>query len=179
MNSGTRKLISLVFRQVVRLKWAFRQAERTRNMIDEKKERLFIRVLYDGSCSICSRQAEKWKNRDRGGRIEWVDIAAENFQLEETEIALERLWQEIHVLTVEGEVFVGLDALIMIWKQFPRKPIFYYLARIPGVAGIMRQGYRLLARNRHRISASVASDCSYREQTKQMENKKPIEQVRR
>ena len=128
-------------------------------MMDGKIVHSPIRVLYDGSCLICSRQAEKWKDQDRDGRIEWIDIAAENFRAEETGIACERLWREIHVSTAEGEVLSGLDALVMIWKQFPRKPIWYYLARIPGCAWFMRQGYRLFAKNRHRISASLASDC--------------------
>lgn len=120
-----------------------------------------IRVFYDGGCGLCRRQAQSWRREDRSGRLELVDISARGFRAEEHGLDPERVRQSMHVKTADGRLFEGLDAVRMVWTVFPRMWAAAVLAGLPGVHGVLRAGYRSVARNRHRLSDSCADgSCS-------------------
>lgn len=108
-------------------------------------------VLYDAECAFCTR----WM-----ARLEKA-IVRRQFQLAplQTPWVNERLGlaqsstpDEIKLLTVEGSVFGGADALIylarLIWWAWP----VYLLARLPGAKPLLRAAYRAVARRRHCLS---------------------------
>jgi predicted DCC family thiol-disulfide oxidoreductase YuxK len=57
------------------------------------------------------------------------------------------LLREMRVITREGIIYGGADALIFISRAI-WKPLFY-LSAIPGVKPLLRHAYRVVADNRH------------------------------
>jgi len=113
-----------------------------------------ILVFYDGGCSVCTRQARHWDVHDRRGRLEFVDIAAQEFDAEEYGRDPEAVEKTIHVKTADGRVFTGIDGVRVIWSAFPEMWGPAFLSGLPGIHGIMDLGYRTLAGNRHLLSGS-------------------------
>jgi predicted DCC family thiol-disulfide oxidoreductase YuxK len=97
-------------------------------------------------------------NRNRANRLVFVDIADAQFDAESHGLDSERVQESIHVKTVDGRVFVGVDALRVIWSVFPEMWAPAFVAGLPGVRELMGMGYRAFARNRHRIAGSCDDD---------------------
>jgi predicted DCC family thiol-disulfide oxidoreductase YuxK len=102
-------------------------------------------VCYDAECGLCVR----WANRFRA-LLEKHGFALLPLQSPVVRAALllpeDKLLAEMRVVTPQGHVFGGADALVylssVIWR-----PLFWF-TRIPGVMPLLRRAYRYVARNR-------------------------------
>lgn len=101
-------------------------------------------VLYDAACQFCTRWAQ-WSARILGRRgfsiaplqLPWV---RERLRLPEAE-----LLAEMRVLTVEGKVFGGADALVFLARQIWWAWPLWLAAQLPGMRLLLRVGYRHVA----------------------------------
>lgn len=112
-------------------------------------------VLYDADCGFCTRWA--W----RLGRI----VGPRGFHLAPLQAPWVRpalklssgeLLEELRVLTAEGAVYGGADALIFLAKQIPWARPLARAARLPGMMPLLRAAYRWVARHRHTFSRACA-----------------------
>ena len=71
-----------------------------------------IQLLYDGACPICSREVRWIGRRDRGGRIEMVDIAGEGFDASEYELSAAAVQAKMHAVVPGEGVLVGMEAKV-------------------------------------------------------------------
>ncbi|HEY4329010.1 MAG TPA: DUF393 domain-containing protein, partial [Phycisphaerae bacterium] len=85
----------------------------------EPNIRTKLQVFYDGGCPICRREVGYYRRRDRLGRIEWVDIAAEGFDAREYGLDAVRVHQVMHVRMGDGRVFTEVRAFVKIWEALP------------------------------------------------------------
>lgn len=102
-------------------------------------------VCYDAECALCVRRARRFRALlERHGFL--------LLPLQSTEVRTvlrlpkSELLAEMRVITSDGEVFGGADALVFL-SHVVCKPL-YELTRIPGVKGLLRVGYGFIARNR-------------------------------
>jgi predicted DCC family thiol-disulfide oxidoreductase YuxK len=108
-------------------------------------------VLYDGGCGFCFRWVHFWEKiiERRGFALKDLQCARDDGSLE---IPLQKLLDDILVLSRDGKVQSGADAYLFvarrIWWAWPLYAIF----RLPGFNGMLWQGYRWFNRNRYRIS---------------------------
>lgn len=119
-----------------------------------------LKVFYDGSCIVCSREMERYRRRDRGGALKLIDIAAPSFDPVAYGRDLDAFMAQLHVLDASGAFYVGVDAFARIWEVMPQRG-FHLLAALIGLPGInlmARGGYRLFARLRRVLPKSTA-DC--------------------
>lgn len=110
-----------------------------------------LRVFYDGSCSVCSREMEVLRRKVHGGRLLFVDIGAPEFDPTPFGITLDAFMYEMHCIDREGRIYRGVDAFRAIWLAFPditRYRLLAALINLPGVNSLGRFIYRLFARNR-------------------------------
>jgi len=102
-------------------------------------------VCYDADCSLCIR----WVNRFRTS-LEKHGFTLLPLQSPAVRAALHlpetELMAEMRVITPQGFVFGGADALVYL-SSILCKPLFW-LTRIPGVMPLLRRVYRYVARNR-------------------------------
>jgi predicted DCC family thiol-disulfide oxidoreductase YuxK len=105
-------------------------------------------VFYDADCAFCSGWAARFHEllARRGYHLaplqaEWVRL---RLGLKEDAPLL-----EMKLLTTDGRVLGGADALIHIarsvWWAWP----LFVMAQFPGISAILRIVYRWVARNRH------------------------------
>ncbi len=59
-----------------------------------------------------------------------------------------KLLEEMRVVSRDGAVFSGADAFVYLAKAIPCGKVFYWIASLPGMAPLLRTGYRWIARNR-------------------------------
>lgn len=112
-------------------------------------------VLYDRDCSFCAWSARRIWDLDRRGRLEFLALqdAATSARPELVRAAAERpLMDAIHALDVEdGTILVGGRAMIAIFEELPGGALVRAWVRLPFIPPLIDLGYRVVARNRHRI----------------------------
>lgn len=109
-----------------------------------------IRLLYDGDCPLCSREARFLARRDGGrGRIRFEDIADPGFDPGRYGLDRERVMARIHGVLPDGRVVEGLEVFR---RAYAAVGLGWLLAptRWPGVRRLADAAYRVFARNRLR-----------------------------
>ena len=110
-------------------------------------------VLFDSSCGLCSRWVPWWS--PTFARLGLATAALqEPWITTHTQLSAEDLLRDISILMADGSLIRGADAyrwvLRRCWWGFP----IWLLVVVPPGRWLFDLGYRLFARNRHRISAT-------------------------
>ncbi len=107
-----------------------------------------LRVFYDGSCSICATEIERYGRRDHDGRLIPVDISAPGFDPAPFRIPLDEFMYQMHAIDQSGRVFRGVEAFWAIWQAFPSSTLLGLcgtLISLPVVNPLARLCYRIFA----------------------------------
>ena len=98
-------------------------------------------VYYDGSCPICRTEIDFMRRRDRDGRVEFADIAADPAVLP-AELTSERAMARFHVRGADGSIRSGADGFAAMWSELPALRPLARVARLPGVLPVLELLYR-------------------------------------
>jgi predicted DCC family thiol-disulfide oxidoreductase YuxK len=98
-------------------------------------------IFYDGTCSFCSAAAARWRATLERRRFELRPLqsagAAQRLRIRE-----DQLLDEVKLLTADGRVLGGADAIVHVaWHLWWAWPI-YLLSLLPGVRPLLRRAYR-------------------------------------
>lgn len=106
-----------------------------------------LTVFYDGSCVVCSREMERYRHKAHGGRLEFVDISAPDFEPLRYGRGREEFMRQLHVYDAKGRLFLGVDAFPAIWQALPGSGyrILGGLIRLPGIHPLAILGYKVFA----------------------------------
>src|SRR5258708_413519 len=69
------------------------------------------RVLYDGQCEVCQACVSWLKTLDHRNKTVCLSISAEVLPTVETRLRMDECLRQSHVVTPEGEIHVGWDAV--------------------------------------------------------------------
>lgn len=119
-------------------------------------------VFYDGSCSVCASEVERYGRRDRVGRLILVDISAPGFNPAPFGITLAEFMYQMHAIDQSGRIFRGVEAFWSIWQAFPASTLlglFGKLIMLPLFNPLARLGYRIFADIRGYLSKRH-NDCT-------------------
>ena len=110
-------------------------------------------VLFDGSCGLCSRWVPWWSPTfDRLGLA--TAALQEPWIAARTRLSAEDLLRDLSILLADGTLIRGADAYRWVlrrrWWGLP----IWLLVVVPPGRWLFDLGYRLFARNRHRISTA-------------------------
>lgn len=111
-----------------------------------------IKVLVDGACPLCRREASLWRRLDRGrGRIALEDISSRAFDAERYGLTRAAVLAEIHGVLPSGELITGMEVFR---RAYAAVGWGWLLAptRWPGLRPMCDWGYRWFARNRLRLT---------------------------
>jgi predicted DCC family thiol-disulfide oxidoreductase YuxK len=69
-----------------------------------------MRILIDGECPLCAREARflEWLDRGRG-RLIMEDIAAEGFEPSRYRLTMDEVMGAIHAIGADGSTVVGME----------------------------------------------------------------------
>lgn len=110
-----------------------------------------LELYFDGRCALCVKEMQRLVHRDSERRLAFVDIAAPGFDPAPLGVDLAGLNREMHSRTADGRVLVGIDSLLAAYTLIGRGWAVWPL-RVPGLRHGLAGAYRLLARNRYRLS---------------------------
>lgn len=107
-----------------------------------------LQVFYDGSCSVCATEVERYGRKDREGRLMLMDISAPGFDPAPFGISVAEFMYQMHVIDRSGRVFRGVEAFWAIWQAFPTSSLLGVCGRLimlPLVNPLARLCYRMFA----------------------------------
>ncbi|MET1415717.1 DUF393 domain-containing protein [Roseibium sp. HPY-6] len=126
--------------------------------------RLLIEVYYDGKCGLCSREIGYYKRLTPRTSIAWNDIATHPQLLQGTGISQSEALLYLRVRNEDGTIETGLDAFLVIWRQFRGWRLLARLAALPGIYQGISFAYRRFADHRFKrhthCQASLRSTVS-------------------
>jgi predicted DCC family thiol-disulfide oxidoreductase YuxK len=125
-----------------------------------------LRIFYDGSCSVCATEVERYGKMDHAGRLVLVDISAPEFDPGPFGIALADFMYQMHAIDRTGRVYRGVEAFRAIWQAFPASTLLGLLGMLitlPVLNPLARLCYRGFARIRRflpkRRNACTTGSC--------------------
>jgi alginate O-acetyltransferase complex protein AlgI len=104
-------------------------------------------IFFDRDCSFCRELALRFENvlAKRGFSFEPLQ---EEWVLQRLNLTREQALEEMRVLTSEGEIFGGADAVIALARQIWWATPLPFLARLPFVHALLYRLYRWVAAHR-------------------------------
>jgi len=113
-------------------------------------------VLYDGRCRFCQRRVSNLRRLDLGGRLRFVSLHDDSVAVDFPELSRERLLEEMFVVDTAGNARAGATAVRYLSRRLPLLWPLAPLLHVPGSLPVWNWLYRLVARNRMRLSATCA-----------------------
>jgi predicted DCC family thiol-disulfide oxidoreductase YuxK len=117
-----------------------------------------FKLLYDGDCPLCRREAAFLQRRDHHGRLALEDIAAPGFDPAAYGTTHEALMGVIHGVFPDGrmvqKVAVFREAYRAIGLGWLLAPTAW-----PGLSWLADRGYEWFARNRMKIGRWLGRSC--------------------
>jgi glyoxylase-like metal-dependent hydrolase (beta-lactamase superfamily II)/predicted DCC family thiol-disulfide oxidoreductase YuxK len=118
------------------------------------------RVLFDGQCEICQACVSWLKTLDRHGRVDCLEISEEKLAAVDRRLKLENCLRQLHIVTPEGEVLVGWDAVAALARLFPPTRVIGKLGLWFPFRNLGRVLYGFVAENRYSLSKCRGGACS-------------------
>lgn len=104
-----------------------------------------ITVFYDGKCGLCSKEINYYRKIAPAGMFDWQDITESADDLKQEGISLSQGLKLLHAKDSSGQMHVGVDAFILIWKQLKRWRVLAVLVGLPIIRLIANAAYRAFA----------------------------------
>lgn len=100
-----------------------------------------ITVFYDGKCGLCSKEINHYRLIAPAGIFDWQDITQSHDKLTASGVSLVDALRRIHVRNVDGQLLIGVDAFILLWKQLARWRWLALLVSLPIIKQCARVVY--------------------------------------
>jgi predicted DCC family thiol-disulfide oxidoreductase YuxK len=107
-----------------------------------------LRVFYDGGCPLCRKEISVYQQADRQDRIDWFDVSNPAADLP---LPQSTLLARFHVQKPDGALVSGARAFIEVWLRLPGWRWLGFIARLPGVPGLLEVGYLFFLKLRPRL----------------------------
>jgi glyoxylase-like metal-dependent hydrolase (beta-lactamase superfamily II)/predicted DCC family thiol-disulfide oxidoreductase YuxK len=117
------------------------------------------RVLYDGQCEICQACVSWLKALDHENKTVCLPISAEVLSAVDSRLNLDDCLRQLHVVTPEGEIHVGWDAVACLARLFPSTWIIGAVGRRFPFRNAGRLLYGFVATNRYSLSKCRGGAC--------------------
>ena len=100
------------------------------------------KILFDGNCIVCDFEISHYR-RVAPDLFEMVDISSPQFQASHYNLTKEAVDKDMHVLTPDGDLRIGVDAFAHIWSRIPRYQVFSRWIQAPGIYPVAKLGYKV------------------------------------
>lgn len=104
-----------------------------------------ITVFYDGKCGLCSKEINYYRNIAPDGVFNWQDITVSAEDLKKEGIRLCEGLKLLHAKDINGKIYIGVDAFILIWKQLKRWKLLAAIISLPLIRQATNFVYKIFA----------------------------------
>ncbi|MBL6700555.1 MAG: DUF393 domain-containing protein [Gammaproteobacteria bacterium] len=113
-----------------------------------------MKVLFNDSCSICSKEINHYKSIDNN--IIWIDINNLKVSYKLTGKSHKELLRRLHVVK-DGKVYSGVRAFAIMWLHIPKYKWLARLVSLPFIYHISILLYEIIAfflylKNKHQLN---------------------------
>jgi len=108
-------------------------------------EVLMVTVFYDGKCGLCSKEINYYREIAPSGIFNWQDITQSQHELNSEGISLSEGLKILHAKDENGNIYKGVDAFILIWKQLTWWRILAVIISLPVIHHIANFVYHRFA----------------------------------
>lgn len=116
-----------------------------------------VEVFFDGDCPLCVREIRFLRWMDRRGKIQFTDIASDDFQAADFGKAMPEFMDEIQGRLPDGSWIVGVEVFRRLYAAVGFGPLVW-LTRIPGISHLLDFAYRVFAKNRLRLTGRCTTE---------------------
>ena len=107
-----------------------------------------ITVFYDGKCNLCSKEIKYYKSIADESVFNWFDIANNPKYLKSINISQPEALMLLHATDKYNNLFVGVDAFILIWRNLRFWKILSFIVSLPLIKQIAILVYKSFAKHR-------------------------------
>jgi len=104
-----------------------------------------ISVFFDGKCNLCSKEINYYRRIAPKNTFNWVDITKTPGELDKFEIKLSDGLRLMHGADSKGNIFPGVDAFIIMWKQIKYWKFLGLFVSLPIIKQIANLLYQYFA----------------------------------
>ena len=105
-----------------------------------------IRVYYNSACPVCNYGINKQKRRMDTCDADWHDVHNDVESRKDLPSDLEFVRERLHVIDENGELKIGVDAFITLWKQTPDEHWKATIISLPVIKQLATVSYTIFAR---------------------------------
>lgn len=117
-------------------------------------------IIYDGECGLCLHSVAWIRDRDVHRVFEYLPYQSEELDVRFPGISRQACVRALHLVTEDGSVLVGAEALPVILTQFPRWRALAPLLASPLLRPLSRWLYHRIAQARRAVS--ISPECGLR-----------------
>lgn len=110
--------------------------------MNEKPE---IKVFYNSACPVCKAGIEGQMDKESSCPIQWNDVHQDNQLVTEVNADLEFVRERLHVVDEKGNLQIGFNAFLAIWRNSPKETWKAKLLGLPVIKQICQVLYNLFA----------------------------------
>ena len=116
-----------------------------------------VQVFHDGDCPLCEREINMLKRLDRKRRIDFVDIAAPEFDAADYGTTHDALMERIHARLPDGSWIEGVEVFRRLYTAVGFG-LIVVITRLPLLSHLMDWGYRKFAKDRLKWTGRCTPD---------------------
>lgn len=114
-------------------------------MESEIKQTTKMKVYYNSACPVCKAGIEGQMGKDSVCEIQWNDVHQNNNLVSDVGADLEYVRERLHVVDENGDLQIGFNAFLAIWRNSPKETWKAKLTGIPVVKQICQFSYNVFA----------------------------------
>lgn len=114
-------------------------------------------VIYDGQCRFCQARVADLRRLDSWRQLGFLSLHDDRVARDFPELPRERLLEEMFVIDTAGNARSGATALRYLTRRLPLLWPLAPLFHLPGSLPLWHRLYRLVARNRMRLSGTCTA----------------------
>lgn len=104
-----------------------------------------IKVYYNSACPVCKAGIEGQMDKENTCAIQWNDIHHDNTLISELASDLELVRERLHVVDENGDLQIGLNAFLVLWRHSPKELWKAKLLELPVIKQLGQVAYNLFA----------------------------------
>lgn len=107
-----------------------------------------VKVFYDGLCVVCSSEINHYKKMQGGDKIDFVDITSLDFNASKENLNPHSVHKELHAKDKNGNVYIGVDAFVLIWSQIDKLNWLSKMAQTWPIKKVLQLNYKFFVKVR-------------------------------
>lgn len=115
-------------------------------------------LIYDGECSFCRSQVERFHRLDGANRLAFVSLHDPSVRENYPDLSHEQLMEEMVLVDQSGNRHAGHHALQYLTWRLPKLRIFHPLFHIPLTGSLWQAAYKWVAKRRYLIGGRRCDD---------------------